>query len=147
MSCKEYDRLAGTRMTYVLLIEMTDKMEYVCLMVCSQYAPWYVDSSSDALGHECQMMGHTMDKIRVQVKGHNNPSNIIDLRGSGESLMLVMQLVSIPLPPAVFMSERKMASCLFLHFLILSSCSPWIPSSTNISMMQVSLFLGRGICS
>ena len=65
-------------MTYVLLIEMTDKMEYVCPMVCSQYAPWYVDSRSDALRHECQMMGHPMNEIRVQLNGHNGPSNMID---------------------------------------------------------------------
>ena len=58
-------------------------------MVCSQYAPWYVDSRSDALEHECQMMGHPMDGIRVLIKGHNNPSNMIDLRGIGESLMMV----------------------------------------------------------
>ena len=58
-------------------------------MICSQYAPWYVDSRYDALGHECQMMGHPMDKIRVQFKGHNDPSNMINLRGIGESLMMV----------------------------------------------------------
>ena len=42
---------------------------------------------SDAIGYECQMMGHPMDKIRVLVKGHNDLSNMIDLRGIGESLM------------------------------------------------------------
>ena len=33
------------------------------------------------------MMGHPMDEIRVLVKGHNDPSNMINLRGIGESLM------------------------------------------------------------
>ena len=89
MSCKKYVPSAGTRMTHVLLSEMTEKMEYVCPMVCSQNAPWYVDSRSDALGHECQMMGHLMDEIRVQLKGHNDTSNMIDLRGIGESLVYV----------------------------------------------------------
>ena len=28
-----------------------------------------------------------MDKIRVLLKGHNDPSNMTDLRGIGESLM------------------------------------------------------------
>ena len=34
------------------------------------------------------MMGHIMDEIRVLLQGHNDPSNMIDLRGIGESLML-----------------------------------------------------------
>ena len=42
---------------------------------------------SDALGYECQMIGHTMGGIRVWVEGHNDRSNMIDLRGIGESLM------------------------------------------------------------
>ena len=55
-------------------------------MVYRQYAPWYVDIRSDTLRHECQMMGHPMDEIRVMVKGHNGPSNVIDLRGIEELL-------------------------------------------------------------
>ena len=41
----------------------------------------------DTLGHECQMMGHPMGEIWVMVKGHNERSNMSDLRGIGESLM------------------------------------------------------------
>ena len=33
------------------------------------------------------MMGHPMDEIRVQLKGYNDPSNMINLRGIGGSLM------------------------------------------------------------
>ena len=33
------------------------------------------------------MLGDPIDKIRVPVKGHNDPSNMIDLSGIGESLM------------------------------------------------------------
>ena len=43
---------------------------------------------SDTLGHECQMMEHPMDEVRVLIKGHNDPSNMINLRGIGESLMV-----------------------------------------------------------
>ena len=82
-------------MTYVLLIEMTDKMEYICPMVCSQYAPCYVDSRSDALGHEYQVARHLIDEIRVRVRGHNDPSNIIDLRGIGESLMCWLLIIVV----------------------------------------------------
>ena len=56
-------------------------------MVGSQNAPWYVHSRSDALGHEYQMMGHPMGEIRVLIKGHNDTSNMIDLRGIGGYLM------------------------------------------------------------
>ena len=45
------------------------------------------NSRSGVLGHECQMMGHPMGEIRVLLKGHNDPSNMSDLRGIGESLM------------------------------------------------------------
>ena len=34
------------------------------------------------------MMGHPMGEVKFLVKGHNDPSNMIDLRGIGESLML-----------------------------------------------------------
>ena len=33
------------------------------------------------------MMGHLIDEIRVLLKGHNDPSNMTDLRGVGETLM------------------------------------------------------------
>ena len=33
------------------------------------------------------MMGHLMYEIRVQLKGYNDPTHMIDLRGIGESLM------------------------------------------------------------
>ena len=36
------------------------------------------------------MMGHPMDEIRVQFRGRNDPSNMIDLRGIGESLVDVL---------------------------------------------------------
>ena len=32
-------------------------------------------------------MGHPMGEIRVQLKGHNDPSKMVDLRGIGESLI------------------------------------------------------------
>ena len=78
---------AVTKMTYVLLIGISERMEYVYSMVCSQYTPCYVDSKSDALGHECQMMGPPIDRIGVLIKGHNDPLKMVDLRGIGESLM------------------------------------------------------------
>ena len=56
-------------------------------MVCSQYAPWYINARSGALGYVCQMMGHPMNEIGVLIKGHDNPSNTVNLRGIGESLM------------------------------------------------------------
>ena len=33
------------------------------------------------------MMGHPIDEVRVLLKGHNDPSNMINLRGIGESLV------------------------------------------------------------
>ena len=33
------------------------------------------------------MMGHPMGEIRVWVQGHNDPSNMSDLRGIGVSLV------------------------------------------------------------
>ena len=53
----------------------------------------HVNSMSDALGHECQMMGHQMDERRVLVGEHNDPSHMINLRGIGESLMLYVEYV------------------------------------------------------
>ena len=58
---------------------MTDEVEWL--------GPCHVNSRYDAIGNECQMMGHTIGEIRVLLKGHNDPSNMSDLRGIGESLM------------------------------------------------------------
>ena len=66
---------------------MTDKIEYVCPMVYSQYPPWYVNIKYDAPGHLSLIMGHPMKEIRVLVKGHDELSNMVDLRDTGESLM------------------------------------------------------------
>ena len=39
-------------------------------------------------------MGHPMGEKRVAVKGHNDPSNMSDLRGIGESLTEVRYTMS-----------------------------------------------------
>ena len=55
-----------------------------------------------------------MDEIRVHLKGHNDPSNMIDLRGIGESLMYI---------PLVVVYEASPVAC---YILVQSPMDQWL---------------------
>ena len=86
------------------------------------------------------MMGHSMGKIRVLLKGHNDPSNMSNLRGIRESLMWPVSHNQSGYPP--FSSTSDIISPLHyfvflsLHFikLFLSSESAYLSSSFQQKM-------------